>query len=481
MATVIDSLVVELGLDPKKFNQGQREAVAEFKRTQEEVTKRGKLVESDGKRVTDVFGALKRQAVGLLGAFFAGRGIQETVKYITTLDANVGRLAKTLPLSTEELARFRKVAELTGGDANAITGSIAGLTDQLQRFLTFGEASHALPLLNQLGIDPYSNGQVKNMTQLILELSSALEGRNKVEARSILQQLGFDQSGINFILKGRAEVERLLGDVDKLGLTTQKSADEAQRLETAWTRATTALTNFFRVVAQGSGAEKLLDLTTRMFQRLSRDFEKTGWFYTDQTPAPAPARPPAAPPPAAPKTGQMSKAEMEQYIRAAAVKRGIDPNVALAVARSEGLNNYFGDLDATGKPTSFGPFQLHYAGVGRHTASGLGTKFTASTGLDARDPNTVRQQIDFALDEARRGGWGPWHGWKGVPWAGINRNSPPGFEQPAASTSSQTSTVTIGTINVNAPNAKNADEISREIGESLRRNSVANSLNYGQQ
>lgn len=105
-----------------------------------------------------------------------------------------------------------------------------------------------------------------------------------------------------------------------------------------------------------------------------------------------------------------------EYIRQAALQRGIDPSVALRVAQSEGLNSYVGDSGS-----SFGPFQLHYGGVARggNAVGGLGDIFTKRTGLDARNPDTWRQQVDFSLDEAKRGGWGPWHGWKGAATAGI--------------------------------------------------------------
>jgi hypothetical protein len=36
MATVIDTLIVELGFDPKKFTKGQREAMSEARRALEE-------------------------------------------------------------------------------------------------------------------------------------------------------------------------------------------------------------------------------------------------------------------------------------------------------------------------------------------------------------------------------------------------------------------------------------------------------------
>lgn len=94
------------------------------------------------------------------------------------------------------------------------------------------------------------------------------------------------------------------------------------------------------------------------------------------------------------------------YIRYAAAQRKIDPEVAYQIANGEGLNTYIGDSGS-----SFGPFQLHYGGVaqGGNSVSGLGDTFTQQTGLDARDPNTTQAQIDFALDQAARNGWSPWH------------------------------------------------------------------------
>jgi hypothetical protein len=41
---------------------------------------------------------------------------------------------------------------------------------------------------------------------------------------------------------------------------------------------------------------------------------------------------------------------------------------------------------------------LHYPGIGRNTADGLGTLFTKQTGLDARDPATERRQIEWSMD-----------------------------------------------------------------------------------
>lgn len=138
-----------------------------------------------------------------------------------------------------------------------------------------------------------------------------------------------------------------------------------------------------------------------------------------------PMQAPAAPgAPSAPASAPAPNNEVSRYIVEAARARGIDPGVALRVYASEGRNGYAGDQNS-----SFGPFQLHYGGVapGGNRVAGLGDEFTKATGLDARDPNTWKQQVDFSLDQAARGGWGPWHG---AAKAGIGDRQGIGAGQP---------------------------------------------------
>ncbi len=136
---------------------------------------------------------------------------------------------------------------------------------------------------------------------------------------------------------------------------------------------------------------------------------------------------------------------VEALIRSRAPHFGIDPDTAVKIARSEGLNVYRGD-----NGSSYGPFQLHYGNVagGGNAVGGLGDTFTKQTGLDARDPSTVPQQIDFALQNAAQGGWVPWHGRKtagvGV-WDGIG----PNYKGPTT-----TQPVTAASADMPAPNAR---------------------------
>ena len=105
--------------------------------------------------------------------------------------------------------------------------------------------------------------------------------------------------------------------------------------------------------------------------------------------------------------------EMEAYIRESASARGIDPDVAVRVARSEGLapGVWQSNFSRGGvREPSFGPFQLLVGGEGTGYPTGLGNTFIEQTGLDPRDPTTWKAQVDFALDQAAQGGWSPWYG-----------------------------------------------------------------------
>lgn len=95
------------------------------------------------------------------------------------------------------------------------------------------------------------------------------------------------------------------------------------------------------------------------------------------------------------------------YITQAALKRGIDPSVALTVAKSEGGLSSWNMQSSVFKngvrEPSFGPFQLY-------TGGGLGNAFMSKTGLDPRIAANGPAGVDFALDYAKQNGWGSWYG-----------------------------------------------------------------------
>ncbi|RVO55137.1 phage tail tape measure protein [Sinorhizobium meliloti] len=119
----------------------------------------------------------------------------------------------------------------------------------------------------------------------------------------------------------------------------------------------------------------------------------------------------------------MPTGDIASYITQAAIKRGIDPAIALKVAKSEGgldswnlQSNYV--KNGVREP-SFGPFQLYKGG-------GLGNAMIKQTGLDPALAANGPAGVDFALDNAKKSGWGQWYGAAKVgvgDWEGIGKGA----------------------------------------------------------
>jgi hypothetical protein len=108
--------------------------------------------------------------------------------------------------------------------------------------------------------------------------------------------------------------------------------------------------------------------------------------------------------------------DIESYIRKKAASLGIDPNIAVRVAMSEGGTTdpaRQSDSSKNGiREPSYGPFQLLVGGEGTGFPAGMGNDFVRRTGLHPSNPANVYKGIDFALEGASKNGWGAWYGAK---------------------------------------------------------------------
>ena len=119
--------------------------------------------------------------------------------------------------------------------------------------------------------------------------------------------------------------------------------------------------------------------------------------------------------------------EYEAFIRDAAQKRGIDPDIAVRVALSEGGVTEPARRGTFETGSSWWAFQLHYGGAGYEHyggTAGMGNDFTRVTGWQPGDPKAWRDATRYALNRARSTGWGSWYGAAHVGisrWQGIDR------------------------------------------------------------
>lgn len=122
--------------------------------------------------------------------------------------------------------------------------------------------------------------------------------------------------------------------------------------------------------------------------------------------------------------------EIEDFIREAATVRGIDPDFAEKVARSEGGVDEYAKRGTFATGSSWWPFQLHFGGDGYEqygTVAGMGNGFSKLTGWAPGDPRAWKDSIRYALNRAKVSGWGAWYGAAAVGitgYMGIDRAHP---------------------------------------------------------
>lgn len=138
-------------------------------------------------------------------------------------------------------------------------------------------------------------------------------------------------------------------------------------------------------------------------------------------------------------------AEIEGFVREAARKRGIDPDIVVRAFKTEGGVDEYARLgDFSGPPwfsgKSWYPPQLHYGGLdpadygakrrdyrawGR--TAGMGNHFTYLTGWEPGDPRAWRDAVRYALNRVKTGGWSPWYGPATIDitdFVGVDRDAP---------------------------------------------------------
>ncbi|MCJ2060120.1 hypothetical protein MKL09_26765 [Methylobacterium sp. J-048] len=237
MPTVIDALVVTLGLDPKDFTKGQKDAATAFLKTKEAATRTGKDIESASQKAADSIDRIARNALKLFAIFTAGRAVKDFVQDITSADSAMGRLAQRIGSTPEAISGLANAVARNGGSADAAAGSFQKLSDTIMDLKTTGN-SGALPWFAKL--QGLSGQQIRlntDLTSTFGDLADAAKGTadraGAPMANYLLRQAGVDQDTAALLIQGRAKLMEALAKSGKVGLVRKEDTEAAQRLQTS--------------------------------------------------------------------------------------------------------------------------------------------------------------------------------------------------------------------------------------------------------
>lgn len=205
--TVIDQLIVKLGLDPGDFSKGRKKAAAEVVTLEKDVKR-----SSEGMG-TAVVGFTKK----LLGIATAAIVVKKALGYVSDMSVTVRQLgidSRNFGIAANELRNFQNVAELFGGKGDEVTKTVGNITKAVYDLAYNGQISDSLIMLGRLGVQfQTTTGQARSFRDIVLDTEKAVQGRmrsgnlSRENANQMLLQAGFDPGLTQAMLEGSVSTQ----------------------------------------------------------------------------------------------------------------------------------------------------------------------------------------------------------------------------------------------------------------------------------
>ena len=211
--TDLASLVVRLIADTSRYRRGLDDAARDLDRF------------NNKNKIT--FGKIAGTIAG--AALAAGTAFAALAKSAIDAADSMNDLSKSTGISTEVLSQLQYAAEQSGADLDALTTGFRKFNAQIADAASkTGPAREAFELIGVSVRD--ASGAIKPVEQLLLDVAEQFSKYRDGAAKAAFAQDLFGKSGaalVPFLNEGRAGIERLMKEADRLGLTLKSKTAQA--------------------------------------------------------------------------------------------------------------------------------------------------------------------------------------------------------------------------------------------------------------
>jgi len=127
--TVIDALIVTLGLDASDYQKKRKEVSEGLKDTRDDAASTAKEMETQGKKAATFFSSIKNELLALAGVSLTLGGLNSFVKNTTSDLQQLSVQSKALGMSARELDGWSRSAEAVGSSAGKIQQTLFNIRD----------------------------------------------------------------------------------------------------------------------------------------------------------------------------------------------------------------------------------------------------------------------------------------------------------------------------------------------------------------
>lgn len=274
MASVIDTLLIELGLDTSKYQKGQKEAEGSLRKlgkTQEEQTKK---INESSKTIAEGFNKARNELVGLAAAAVGARGVGDFISNLVKTQPALGRAATDLNMNIKSLQAWGRVSEYFGGNFDDARQTFQKFAGEITKF-SLGMADPQFAgmltnLLKQSGKTIYDQqGKLKDFGDIYLDLQEILHKKyeegdvnGKQQVVYAAELLGITGGMNNALRSNTKEVKETLSYMQQLSGSGDKLNEQTNQLNKSWTK----IKQITEIMA--------IDLATGFFDVMEAGFKK---------------------------------------------------------------------------------------------------------------------------------------------------------------------------------------------------------------
>lgn len=228
MPTIIDSLIVKLGLDNSEF-------VAKSKKTGEATEQLDKKLKQSAKDGSEGFQTLSKSAVQFLAIIGGTVAVKRFIEQTVDTNSQLFRLSQNLKENVDTISAWSNATELAGGSASGLQGTMDMISRSQTELMLTGQSA-LIPYFSALGLSLADvNGKAKPVSTVLLDLADRFSRMDRTTANNMGRMFGIDQGTMNLLLQGRGAVEEVIRKQKEFTVTTKQQAEEAQKLYQAFT------------------------------------------------------------------------------------------------------------------------------------------------------------------------------------------------------------------------------------------------------
>ena len=239
MATVIDHIILELGLDTRKFDDNIKKSAEMWLKLRQQAEESRKHTEEPVDAMSKAFGSLTTKVLAFAASLVT---VQKIVQFSADLvrgNINLRNLSETTQISVETLSKWGGVAERSGSSFQSMMQAISGMDKELKQIAITGGGGNLTTLvntLNQMGANIKFDSATR-ATDLWMQIMTEMDrlGMDKRSKTAFLEQLGYaDPSVIAMLTRGSDNMKKMLAEQENIYKVTGKNIEESEKLWAAW-------------------------------------------------------------------------------------------------------------------------------------------------------------------------------------------------------------------------------------------------------